>query len=149
MGCLDDAAVGLMSCLGRLGRRQVLIGVHSSVIEEALAGLFVVIEDAACVRNGSMLLKKLPKKCCGIKLRNNRIRQADPLNQHCAFEADIESIFPSEAAKILFQQHRSYPERLMESICIPVHPRDRTLVGVLRLVRVGTGAVVKPLPCTR
>jgi hypothetical protein len=80
------------------------------VIEEALAGLFVVIEDAACVRNGSMLLKKLPKKCCGIKLRNNRIRQADPLNQHCAFEADIESIFPSEAAKILFQQHRPNSE---------------------------------------
>jgi hypothetical protein len=73
-----------------------------------------------------MLLKKSPKKCCGIKLRNNRIRQANPLNQHCAFEADIESIFPNESAKILFQQHRSQAVRLRRSKCFPVFHQHRT-----------------------
>jgi hypothetical protein len=54
-----------------------------------------------------MLLKKSPKKWCGIETRNDRILQVDPLSQYCLSGADLESIFLKEPAKILFQQHRS------------------------------------------
>jgi hypothetical protein len=53
-----------------------------------------------------MLLKKSPKKCCGIETRNDRILQVDPLNRCCFSEADLESIFLWDSAKIFFQQHR-------------------------------------------
>jgi hypothetical protein len=57
------------------------------------------------VRYVPMLLKKSAKKCCGIETRNDRILQVDPLNRYCLWQADLESIFLREPAKILFQQH--------------------------------------------
>src|ERR1700722_539473 len=88
---------------------------------------------------GRCCSKKSLKRHRGIEMCNNRIQKADPLNQRCALEAGLESIFFGGSTKILFRQHRSRAAIRALTSVRPVwpsafearHPLSMTLDSVL------------------